>query len=483
MSLFLGAILLLGVVVLPHTAQAATYTDVSSSSWYYDAVCYVTDNSLFQGTGNGQFSPEIPMSRGMFVTVNGRMAGMDPNEIVSVGTVTGDDVNLRAEASTSSASYGLLYSGTKVAILGTSSDGAWYHVLYEGQKGYVSADYLALKGFSDVASDAYYADYITWAAAMKIVGGYDDNTFRPDKDITRQDMCVVLYKYATVMGIEIPVSNANATFSDESSIDSWALTAVQALHRAGIINGSDGKFQPKKSSTRAEVAQMIMNFDKICISGEEPPVDNPDNPNGLDGVLVDCEGELNLREGPGTDYAVITTIPSGALAKLLDQEGEWYYVTYNGYTGYVHSDYCTLVEYTEPSDNPSQLRQDIIAYARTLLGVPYVWGGTSTDGFDCSGFVQYVYTHFDISIPRVAEQQYNSSNQISKSELKMGDLVFFSSSSSTSIEHVGIYIGESDGYTDAFIHASSGAGEIVISSLGQEYYTTYFYGCGRYIND
>lgn len=476
-------VLILSVVILPCSAQAASFTDVSSSSWYYDAVCHVTEKGLFQGTGNGQFSPDAPMNRGMFVTVMGRMGGADPDEITSSGTVTGNEVNFRAEASTSSTSYGLLYSGDKVAVLGTNSDGTWYHIFCQGKKGYVSADYLTLKGFSDIASGSYYEDYVTWAAAMKIVSGYDDNTFRPDTYITRQDMCVVLYRYANTMGIEIPVNNANANFSDNADIAEWARPAVQALHQAGVVNGNNGSFLPKNSSTRAEVAQMIKNFDQICVNKEEkPPVQNPD-PGTFDGVLVDCEGALNLREGPGTDYAVITTIPSGAIAKLLGQEGEWYYVTYNGYTGYLHSDYCTLVEYTEPSDNPSQLRQDIIAYARTLLGVPYVWGGTSTDGFDCSGFVQYVHTHFNISIPRVAEQQYNSSRQISKSELKMGDLVFFSSSSSTSIEHVGIYIGASDGYSDAFIHASSGAGEIIISSLSQEYYTTYYYGCGTYIND
>ena len=472
----------MGVLVLPSSAQAASYTDVSTGSWYYDAVSFVSDRGLFQGTGNGAFSPEMPMSRGMFVTVMGRLSGMNLDEIVSPGTVKGDEVNFRAEASASSTSYGVLYSGDKVAVLGTSSDGAWYRVFYQGQKGYISVDYLSLKGFSDVASDVYYADYITWAAAMKLVGGYEDNTFRPDANITRQEMCVVLYKYANAMGITIPVNNANALFSDDANIADWARAAVQALHRAGVVNGSSGNFLPLNSSTRAEVAQMIKNFNEICIEEEKPPVNNP-NPEQYDGVLIDCDGSLNLRKGPGTDYDVITTIPSGAIAKLLGQEGEWYYVSYNGYSGYVHSDYCTLVEYVEPSDNPSQLRQDIIAYARTLLGIPYVYGGTSTDGFDCSGFVQYTFTHFEISLPRVAEQQYNSSRQISKSELKMGDLVFFSSASSTSIEHVGIYIGESDGYSDAFIHASSGAGEIIISSLSQEYYTTYFYGCGTYIND
>ena len=474
LGLFLCITILFSIVAVPRSVQAVTYTDVSSSSWYYEAVCYVSDNGLFNGTGNGQFSPNADMSRGMFVSVLGRLASVDPEDIVSAGTVSGSDVNFRSGPSTSYSTYGQLSKGTYLAILGSSqeSDGIWYRAICQGVTGYIRSDFVSLGNFWDVSSSAYYSNYIAWAAAMGIISGYEDGSFLPDVSITREEMCVALYNYCQIMEIEIPNNNSNAQFLDENTISSWALKAVKALHSAGVISGyEDGKFYPRNSSSRAQVAQVIMNFDRICILEI------------LDGVLVDCSGYLNMREGPGTDYSVITTLPSGAVAKLLGTEGVWYYVTYNGYTGYVHSDYCTLTTYIEPSEDPTTLRQDIISFAKTLIGVPYVWGGNSpSEGFDCSGFVKYVFDHFNVSLPRVAQQQYDYSTKLNKSDLKAGDLVFFSSASSSAVEHVGIYIGNSDGYTDAFIHASSSSG-VIVSSLSQDYYTTYFYGCGRVIND
>jgi cell wall-associated NlpC family hydrolase len=80
----------------------------------------------------------------------------------------------------------------------------------------------------------------------------------------------------------------------------------------------------------------------------------------------------------------------------------------------------------------------IIAYASNFLGTPYVWGGTTPNpGFDCSGFVQYVYAHFGISLPRVSQDQQNVGDSVSRSDLQPGDLVFFGSPA----YHVGIYVG------------------------------------------
>ncbi|MBV4418978.1 C40 family peptidase [Clostridium tyrobutyricum] len=79
----------------------------------------------------------------------------------------------------------------------------------------------------------------------------------------------------------------------------------------------------------------------------------------------------------------------------------------------------------------------IVAYASNFLGTPYVWGGTTPAGFDCSGFVQYVYAHFGISLPRVSQDQQNVGTPVSRSDLQPGDLVFFGSPA----YHVGIYVG------------------------------------------
>jgi cell wall-associated NlpC family hydrolase len=121
------------------------------------------------------------------------------------------------------------------------------------------------------------------------------------------------------------------------------------------------------------------------------------------------------------------------------------------------------------------LASKVISTAKSFLGVPYVWGGTSPQGFDCSGFIQYVFVKNGVSLPRVASDQYKAGTGVSKSNLKPGDLVFFETYKSGA-SHVGIYLG-----ANQFIHASSGAGKVTISDLTSSYYTSHYYGARRVI--
>ena len=113
----------------------------------------------------------------------------------------------------------------------------------------------------------------------------------------------------------------------------------------------------------------------------------------------------------------------------------------------------------------------------SYLGVPYVWAGTSPSGFDCSGFVYYVYKECGYSINRTAESIYSNGTYVEKSQLQVGDTVHFTSGSNSNyIGHVGIYIGDGQ-----FIHASSGVGRVVISDLSSTYYLNNYYGARRII--
>lgn len=117
----------------------------------------------------------------------------------------------------------------------------------------------------------------------------------------------------------------------------------------------------------------------------------------------------------------------------------------------------------------------LIATAKTLLGSPYVWGGETTAGFDCSSFTQYVMKQNGITIPRTAAEQYEVGTPVDKGNLQIGDLVFFTTYK-PGASHVGFYMGNNQ-----FIHDSSAAKQVTISSLTETYYTDHYIGARRYI--
>ncbi|PRO67219.1 NlpC/P60 family protein [Alkalicoccus urumqiensis] len=121
---------------------------------------------------------------------------------------------------------------------------------------------------------------------------------------------------------------------------------------------------------------------------------------------------------------------------------------------------------------------EIISSGESQLGTPYQWGGTSTSGFDCSGFTGYAFSKAGVDLPRTAQQQYGVGDYVSRSNLQPGDLVFFSESRSTSsITHNGIYIGNNQ-----MIHSSSSQG-VSIASLSNSYWSPRYVGAKRVVQE
>lgn len=123
-------------------------------------------------------------------------------------------------------------------------------------------------------------------------------------------------------------------------------------------------------------------------------------------------------------------------------------------------------------------REQIVAYAKKQLGVPYKWAGTSPSGFDCSGFTTYVLKNFNVSLPRRAEDQYEQSTKVKQRNAQKGDLVFFNGGSGVS--HVGIIISEK-GQPLVMIHASSSKGIVITNIEESEYWLKRLYAIGTYV--
>lgn len=227
---------------------------------------------------------------------------------------------------------------------------------------------------------------------------------------------------------------------------------------------------------------------------------------GSTGYVIPDYIELLARDAEFTTYATVSadklalcsiaSVTGDTLATLAKNTGltvvgfvnGWLEVTYGGKTGFVPADSVELTTVkpvvrkasasTGKSNSSGKAVEvsgsgsDIVALAMQYEGVPYVYGGASEKGFDCSGFTMFVYDQFGCSLPHGATSQLNYGSYVDKSSLQAGDLVFFqgTSNDNAAASHVGIYIGDGQ-----FIHASSSSGRTVkVNSLSESYYAGHY---------
>ena len=192
--------------------------------------------------------------------------------------------------------------------------------------------------------------------------------------------------------------------------------------------------------------------------------------------VVDTDS-LNVRAYASQDAPVISELYKYEYVKINWIESDWVCVAYNndGLMGYVSSDYINIFEGEMPIS--SGAGQAAVNVAAQFLGVPYVWGGTSPAGFDCSGLMQYVYKQLGYSINRVAEDQMKNGIPVSRENLQPGDLVgFYSSPGGSYISHIGMYVGDG-----IMIHAPHTGDVVKYTSIDGSYYSSRFAGGRRII--
>lgn len=188
---------------------------------------------------------------------------------------------------------------------------------------------------------------------------------------------------------------------------------------------------------------------------------------------------VNLRTEPATSGRIISVLEQGLPVVILEQADDWYKIRLeDGLQGWVYSRFIAAQPLTTgtPGGDISVLPVDaVLGYAKNFLGITYVYGGDSQQGFDCSGFTMHVFAKFGIKLPHEADLQIAEGTAVSTIEaLLPGDLVFFRTMGSTIVNHVGIYLGG-----NRFIHASSGYGAVRISPLDGGYYYDCYAGGRR----
>ncbi len=197
--------------------------------------------------------------------------------------------------------------------------------------------------------------------------------------------------------------------------------------------------------------------------------------------IINANG-VNFRKSAGTTSKAISSLKKNTSVQILDVAKGWNKVKIGSKVGYVSSKFVNIsatsgktsrsanvVAFAAIDDNSINSR--VVSYAREFEGVRYSYGGANPhSGFDCSGFVGYVYKKFNVKLNRSAEGMYSNGVKVAKAQLKAGDILFFDASSrkaSGQIDHAGIYIGG-----NTFIHASSSNGQVRVQKLS-EYRGTY----------
>lgn len=220
-------------------------------------------------------------------------------------------------------------------------------------------------------------------------------------------------------------------------------------------------------------------------------LDTSSNPvvysNFLYGKVVNASS-LNIRAAANTNSAVVGKAALGAAIAIIGKHNGFVMVNHNGQYAYMseaYISYITRAEYdayyaapvaAQTQQSVSSKGSQIVSTAMQYIGVPYVYGGTTPSGFDCSGFTSYVYGKFGYSLNRTAAgQASNGSVVASKADLQPGDLLLFKSSDSSGIGHVGIYVGDGN-----MIHAPKPGSSIKITSINSSYYTSRYVGARRF---
>ena len=409
------------------------------------------------------------------------------------GTVTASALNLRSEASTSSDVLSCLPRGTVVIVTG-SADG-WYQVICKGTAGYMSADYLDV---SETADASFGEGTVTGNAVnlrsgpgtdYQIIGSRDKGSTLRVTGVSSNWYKVELdgstgYIRSDYLSL---VSGGSASGSSASS------TGSSSASGTGTIRGIAVRVR-SGPSTSHEILAVVNTGDTMTITGEDGDwykvsydgsegyvyktyLTKGDGGSSSGSSVSDMSdtaatviSPVHFRTGPDTSYSSRQVLAAGTSVTITGETEKWYRVDYDGLEGYVFKTYLTTGSYTAGSSSEGER---IVAKAKEYLGVPYVYGGTSPSGFDCSGLVYYVFRQCGYSITRTASTQNGDGYYVSRSDLRPGDIIIFYNSAMSSIGHAGIYIGGNQ-----FIHASSSGGRVMISDL-TGYYNTHYYSARR----
>ena len=416
--------------------------------------------------------------------------------------ITGETVKLREGPSLDAGLVTLLSVDNKVEVLGKEGD--WYQVKYREYEGYVYADYIDVDG--EVVDNTATTNQVSNNTAENVVnavGNTVSNETIPQENLVDNNAVTNTTVDTTKTETQTSIIGTNQKILEEIELKILPLInteTVETLEKETDVTVQDIVNDWAYISTdsvsgwiRADklTAEEANQTSTEQTNNTEPAEQTPATTEPQTGYI--SASSVNVRASASTSANVVTTLTRNTEVTIEGEENGWTRITTStGVSGYVSSEYISdeQVQATNRSDTERTQKivelpntasditeteevntvvnkgEEVVDYAKTLLGKDYVYGGVGPNSFDCSGFTQYVYKKFGINLSHSASAQANIGTTVSKSDLQLGDMVFFSQGGS-SIGHVGIFVGN-----NSFIHAANPQKGVIITSLADGYYTS-----------
>ena len=398
------------------------------------------------------------------------------------GKITAETIRVRAEASTDSKIVVIGNAGEKAEILGLEGD--WY----KEKEGYIYKDYLEPEGTVDNTTTTNTTTENNNQTTENTPSTDTTNTAQPNTDsektmelgnvINSETQAYLLpnftstkvLKLAKDKEVKVNTTMANWAKIETDGVDAW-VPKVFLMKEVEDTKPEQTEEQPEET-TETQPEETTTTLNKAA--------------------YISSNASANLRSGPSTSTTSLGKLPKNTKITIIAEEGDWYKVSYDGKEGYISK---TLVTEGEPPASATSSRSqeeprtnatattsttssvsgsNVVQVAGSYYGSRYVSGGSSPSGFDCSGFTQYVYGKCGKKISRTSYTQANEGTAVSKSELQPGDLLLFHYYGSSSIGHVGIYVGDGK-----FIHAANSNRGVVYDSIASGYYADNYAGARR----
>lgn len=430
------------------------------------------------------------------------------------GKVNVETANLREKADDKSKILDLVSLNQEVEILEKSGD--WYKVKAKGITGYLRQDLV--KTNNEQTENNIQNNNTTTSTESQTTNSTEEQTEVNSQVQEQQDVNTEVQEQIAT-GKKIIAKNSKLktlpiiTASEISELkENDEVNCTEVLNGWAYIESNDSKGWIRKENLKNEKTESVQE------NKEEPKEEKTEEKEEQENKNEEAKTEqktqttktmyvntssINLRTEANTKSGIVTTLPVNTAVEVIEEANGWCKVKVSGKEGYISASLLSdkkqetsrsietprkteenkQTEKTEANNTNTQQQttntsstsgSSVVEKAKSFIGSKYVYGGSSPNGFDCSGFTSYIYNQYGISLNRTAAGQNSNGTAVDRGNLQPGDLVLFGKSG---INHVGIYVGNGQ-----IVHAANASRGVTTDTINSGYYNTNYVGARRVIN-